>query len=59
MGVFYMKKTARDGKVATKVATQEEEVTHDKKHGWEEFDPNAKASETLTLKKPEGKQAAL
>ena len=51
MGVFYMKLTTKQGKVSTKVATQEEEVEHDKKRGWVEFDPNEKPTDTLTLPK--------
>ena len=54
MSVFYMKHP----KHGTKVATQEEEVEHDKKRGWVEFNPNDKPAETLTLpKKPEAQAA--
>jgi len=46
MSVFYMKHP----KHGTKVAIQEEEVEHDKKRGWVEYDPNEKPeSKTITL----------
>jgi len=37
MGVYYMKHP----KHGTKVATQEEEVEHDKKRGWTEYELDA------------------
>ena len=58
MSVFYMKKTGKNGKVATKVATEEAEMEYDKKLGWVEFDPDEKPADTLTLpKKPEAQPA--
>lgn len=66
MGVFYMRKTDKNGKVATKVATEEAEVEFDKKHGWKDFDPDefannvaaeAREKEMLTLPKKAEAQA--
>ena len=64
MGVYYMKHP----KHGTKVATQEEEVEHDKKRGWTQYEvdeikpevePVAAAKEvqksTLTLNKSEAR----
>lgn len=61
MSVFYM----RHKKHGTKVAIQEEEVEHDKKRGWVEYDPNEPVVPVVpvvareTLKKPEQKQATI
>lgn len=58
MSVFYM----RHPKHGTKVAIQEEEVEHDKKRGWVEYDPDEPVIPVVareTLKKPEQKQATI
>jgi len=60
MSVFYLKHK----KHGTKVATEEAEVEHDKKRGWEEYEidaPEVKTEVKSTLsvpKKPDAQAAA-
>ena len=54
MGVHYL----RHAKHGTKVAIEEAEVEQDKKRGWVEFDPNAKAPQQPESKPAKAQEAA-